>query len=192
MADEDTKKLILSPAEVFVKGGTTSSAHDKELAKYKAEVEERRRQADMDRASASLPTEEGGAIMHTNKLTDSPDVEQGYVLLEYVTATGKPQYHNGDQFQCLADVIMISEKELALILVCPQCMSKGLPMDLCQIKVNQSHRPWFLDTKKAGSMIEFDGKVYRSAGEVMDSDRIACMQCNWSVKIDKNKVWPVP
>jgi hypothetical protein len=177
------------PLGMFIKGGTTTIAHDNAVAEYKLDVARRRAVADQERAAAQRPVEEGGAIVHTNKLTDSPDANVAHVLLKYLTPQGEQKYANGNEFQCLGDIVMVSETELALILVCPGCMERGMPMDLCQIKINQSNRKWELDTRKAGELIMFDDHPYRSAGEIMDCERFSCSQCGWAARIDKNRVW---
>ena len=54
----------------------------------------------------------------------------------------------------------------------------GLPA--CQIAVARDRE-----------LIMFEGRPFRSAGTVNESERFTCPQCPWSARIDKNRVWPV-
>lgn len=175
---------------VFVKGGTTSSAHDALLARQIAEANARRADADKERQAVK-----SGAKIYTNKLTEHGRVPQAYVLLDYLTSRGEKRYEFGEAVRCLADVVMmdpLDPSELTLILVCPECMERMPPgsQQFCQIQIRQKNRAWHLDTSKAGELIVFEKRPYKSAGVVMESERFSCPQCGWAARIDKNRVWP--
>lgn len=191
------KKLFGLPMEVFVRGGSSTFANDKRVAELKADAERRRAIADKERALSRLPIEQGGARMFTNHLTDNAGVDQAYVELQFLNRRGEPWYEFGEPVKCLADVVMVSATELALVIVCPSCKAKGLPLDQCQLRIRQSNKAFDLDTGKAGELILWtegnnpDGtkiiKPYRSAGVVRESEKFRC-DCGWSARISMNKV----
>jgi hypothetical protein len=197
---EPAPKVFGLPLDMFVRGGTSSSANDKRIAELKFESQRRREVADQERAIAQVPVEQGGGKLFTNKLTDDPDVEQAYVELRFVTARGEPVYHNGEEVKCLADITVLDADELAIIMVCPSCFSKtNVPLDQCQIRIRQSNKRFELDTSKAGELIlwvegrDILGKAivkpYRSAGLIRECERFQC-DCGWSARIVNNKVYP--
>jgi hypothetical protein len=148
-----------------------------------------------ERRIASVPIEEGGGKIFTNRMAASPDEAGGaqlYVLLKYLTAHGEDKRQDGDQLECLADVIVGADPggpaKLSLILVCPQCKERGMPQGQAQLRIHQSNRHWELDTRKRGEPFLFEGNVYPSAGEVT-SERFTCV-CGWAARIDKNRVIP--
>jgi hypothetical protein len=135
--------------------------------------------------------------MLTNHLTENTSAEQAYVELHFLNKRGEPWYEFGEPVKCLADVVMLSATELALVIACPSCKAKGLPLDQCQLRIRQTNKHWELDTSKAGELILWveghnpDGtklvKPYRSAGVVRESERFRC-DCGWSARISMNKI----
>lgn len=180
----EEQKIMGMPLGMFMRGGTTSWAHDQELAKHKADVAERRAKQDKDMEIASTPLEQGGGAMFTNYLTENANMDKAYVHLQYLSKN----LRNVD-FECLGDVTMMEDNELALILICPVCAQK-VGLDLAHLTIRQSHKKWELDTRKAGELIIFDGQPYRSAGRIRECQRFRCSQCDWAGKIDDNKVYP--
>lgn len=194
---ETSKKLFGVPMDVFVRGGSSTFANDKRVAEMKADAERRRAIADKERALARRPTDQGGAMLFNNQLTNNASAEQAYVELQFLNKRGEPWYEFGEPVRCLADVVMISPTELALIIACPSCKARGLPLDQCQLKIRQSNKSWELDTSKAGELILwFEGhnpdgskivKPYRSAGVIRESEKFRC-DCGWSARISMNKI----
>lgn len=185
------------PLAAFVRGGTTTYRHDMQMKELEADAERRRDDAEAERKIANIPIEQGGGKMYTSYLQPNPDglpVESAYVELIYLTPGGEPAYHEGQPIKCLADVNVgmdpLNPMNLTLTLVCQRCKENSVPLGQCQMRVHQSNRRWHLDTKGAGDLIIFHGKPYRSAGTVMDSERLTCKACGWSVHIDKNRVRP--
>lgn len=184
------------PVDMFVKGGTTSSRHDAYVAEQEADAERRRNEEDRIKKIASLPVEQGGGKLFTNYLSPNPEgipVENPKILLHYLTRAGEQVYNEGKPLKCLADIIVgldpANMSELTLVLVCPRCCER-LPQGQCQIQVRQSNRMWHLDQTKAGELIVFEGRPFRSAGLIMESERFTCPRCTWQAHIDKNRVWP--
>lgn len=182
--------LFGRPLDMFVRGGTHTSGHDRMMAERVADAEHRRDVAAKERQLAAVPIEDGGAQMFTNNLALNPQAEAASVLLKYCTPRGEVKTERGDELQCLADVLMVSPTELGLVLVCPGCKARGDHLGECQLRILQSNRKWYLDTSKAGELIVFEGKPYRSAGEVMDCERFSCPNCGWAARIHKNMVIP--
>lgn len=179
------------PVAAYIKGGgTTTSAHDKRVMEIEADAERRRDQALAEKKLASAPIEEGGAKVFTHHLSSNANVEAGFVLLQYLTPKGDVRYENGEELQCLADVHMLSADELCLTLVCPSCKNRGIPQGQCQMRIRQKNKHFDLDVTKAGELIVFEGKPYRSAGVVRESDRFRCDQCGWAARIINNCVRP--
>jgi hypothetical protein len=184
------------PADVFVKGGTTTMRHDMMVQEQEADAERRRDLLDKERQIASLPFEQGGGRLYNNYLTPNPEglpMEKAKVLLQYLTPSGDVEYNKGKPLKCLADVLVgldpAMPTELTLVLVCPKCETK-MPQGQCQIQIRQSNRRWELDQRTAGELIVFEGKPFRSAGTVMESEKFTCGRCTWTAHIDKNRVWP--
>jgi hypothetical protein len=177
------------PLMSFVKGGTSTSAHDKEVAGWRADDEKRRAEQDVQRKIASVPIEQGGAKMFSQQ-TGSPQ-DTAKVLLDYVNEAGEALILETKPIQCLADIIAgmnhSDPTDLAVVLLCPFCWNKGLPAGRCQMHALQSNRRWHLDSRTEGELIIFEGQPYRSAGKIMDSEPMTC-GCGWRFRIHNNKV----
>jgi len=189
------KNLFGLPLAAFVKGGTTTSRHDRMVVELEADAEKRRDEAIAERQVASVPVEHGGAKILTHKFSPSGDVGAGFVLLRYLTPRGDIRYENGDELQCLADVHVVGPEELCLTIVCPSCKAGGYgrpsrPQGQSQIRIRQSNKRFEFDATKAGELILFEGKPYRSAGVVRESERFSCPDCGWAARIVENCVRP--
>lgn len=192
------------PADMFVRGGTTSWKHDQAQAQLTFESEARRNTQDRERAIAATPLDQGGGKLYGGPLTPHKDVEQGLVELFYVNSKGEKMFELGEAVRCLADIMIINQEtmELAIILVCMNCKKNGVPQDRCQMRVMQSNKRWELSTKRAGDMIpwkepvlnpvtgEIDmvTRLYRSAGTIVETEKFRCYQCNWEARISDNRV----
>lgn len=186
-------KMFGVPLDVFVKGGTTSMAHDRYIAQMEADAEKRRDEADREKAlakkygiQAGNPNEVAG--MFTHEFTDHPEIGKAYVPLMYMTPNGKEV-----DFYGVGDIIMVQDPkmpdELALLIFCPKCKERGLPASHCIITIRQSNRFWALDRRRSGELfIDPDGQPLHSAGEVVDGERFTCGRCSWAACIDRNRV----
>lgn len=197
---EEGPKAFGVPLAMFVKGGTTTWAHDQEQQRLTMEAERRRAEADSERKIAAVPIEEGGAVIHGGPL-GGREGEQAYVELFYLNARGEQHLEPGGiPLRCLADVVQVGKSELAIVLVCVRCKERGVPLDRCQMRVRQTNRSWELSPKRRGDMIpwveKLDAhgrpmvKLYRSAGTIVESERFSCAQCGWVGRIYDNKVRP--
>lgn len=182
-----------SRLQTIVRGGTTTSAFDNELAMRKADAEARREQDDQDKKIASVPVEKGGGLMFERRLADPMTGPR--VLLTYV-GDGKEEIH-----QQLAELV---EDDITgdhiLIFVCPECFRRGIPSGFCQCHARCKHRAWHIDKTTAGQVkgvrnsdapggMEF----YTSAGMIMDTDVLRCdaVNCGNAYKIHKNVMYRV-
>jgi hypothetical protein len=170
----------------WVKGGTSTLAYDQEIKKNEAEAEARRDAQDRDRAIASVPIEEGGGKLYSHNLghpTDDPKI-----LIHFVNSKKETQY------DLLCDIgIEFDGSSRWFIFICPDCVARGIPSGQAQLRVNDKHRHWNLDERTQGTVIEFDGQIYYSAGEIMDTDVLRCpnAHCTLAVKIHKNMMYRV-
>ena len=181
--------------DAIVRGGTTSSAYDNELAERLSQAEQRRAADAAERHLGTIPIEQGGALNFERKLTD-PAVHPR-VLLQYV-GWGREVLH-----EQLCELVYDDLQEPPahiLILVCPECFRRGVPVQFAQMHVRDNHRAWAIDTRGAGQMkavsndamaggIEF----YHYAGKIMDTDVLRCdgVNCGASFKINKNFLYRV-
>lgn len=183
------------PPSAIVRGGTTSSAYDSEMAQRLSEADQRRAQDAAERHLGTIPIEQGGALNFERKLAD-PAVHP-MVLLQYV-GWGKEVLH-----EQLCELVFDDLQEPPahiLVLVCPECFRRGVPVQFAQMHVRDNHRSWAIDTRAAGQMkavknqaavggIEF----YHNAGKIMDTDILRCdgVNCGTSFKINKNFLYRV-
>lgn len=181
--------------DMFVKGGTTSSAHDRMVFERTADAERRRDEA----AGEKLLAKERGlaagnpnevASQYSHEFTDHPEVKKAYVQLFYMGRGGKEVVYEGT-----GDIILCSDPvlpdEKMLLIYCPKCKERGRPADDSIITIRQSHRNWHHDERTSGErFVDVDGITQSSAGKVMDSDRFTCGRCEWSACIDNNRVIP--
>jgi hypothetical protein len=186
---EPNPMLSLSGIQGFVRGGTSTSANDKELEKQFWDAERRRDVAMEERRLANIPIDEGGAKLYTHKLTDTPDVPKAYIFLKYLTPQGED---TGER--CLADLIIGTGDdpiELMLVLVCFKCAKLGIRHhDQMQLQIRQKNRKFQFVPAVGSQRFMFEGQVYYSAGMIMDSEKFTCPVCGWTAHVDKNRVWP--
>ncbi len=188
-AQGENPMLSLSGIQGFVRGGTSTSANDRELEKQFQDAERRRDQAEEQHKIASIPIDEGGGKEYTHKLTDNPDVPKAYIFLKYLTPQGED---TGER--CLADLLIgmgNDPDEMALILVCYKCAQLGIRHhDQIQLQIRQSNRNFHFAPGAGKQRFMFEGKTYFSAGMIMESEKFTCPNCGWTAHIDKNRVWP--
>jgi len=88
-----------------------------------------------------------------------------------------------------------SDGSRAVIICCPDCVSRGVPSELAQMRVPEKHRRWNVDTKnkgKLGHYVDAWGRrqVYISAGDIVDTEILRCSGafCTFSCVIDHNVI----
>lgn len=188
------EKVFGVPLAAFVKGGTTSSAHDRKVAEDEADAEERRDAAAAERRIAREHGIHQGnpadvASMYSSEFTNHSEIMKAFVPLTYMGRGGKEVHFEG-----VGDIIMPQDPkfadELALLIFCPKC-KENLPAGQAIITIRQSNRKWHLDTSTAGEMFVFEGQAFRQAGTVeWDDGPFTCPKCPWKARVDGNRVLP--
>lgn len=197
----DDKQLDKPPGvidgapDVFVRGGTPTMKSERLYEERFREAEQRRNVADEEKRIGNIPIEQGGGQLRTSQLTQHPEIPKAYLGLKYVDRLGQPIVINGTPVVCCADLIigMDPDKplELTIILVCPKCMQGGQKHQQdAQLTIRQSNKRFEFVAAKGDPMFEHDGKMYRSAGVVVQSESFKCSDCGWKARIDNNRVWP--
>lgn len=190
-----TMPKVVLPMQMFVRGGTQTSADERRTHDAWVDAEKRRDIAAAEKTVCSFPVEEGGGKMYTHEFAapGTQELPKAYVLLRFVNSRGEPVYDQGVPLECLTDIIAPDapafKDELMLLICCPVCHER-YPLGDSIMQVRQSNRSWHLDMKHAGELIVFEGRPYKSAGHVMDSEGFTC-RCGTKWRIDKNKIWKV-
>jgi hypothetical protein len=182
-----------SQLQIIVKGGTTSSAHDKERAKQKAMTELGREHQDKQQRAADLGagmTKEGFVA---SRLTSLKMMDGGSPRLVLY-------YLNRDKSirqECIAELVQTPDGDMMFTMVCPKCLERGEPHGSSQVMVRKSHRRWELDVARAGEVVPVYDPFHkqmmgiRICGVIEAGDEILrCtnLGCAWAVKISKSNV----
>lgn len=192
--EEDLRTFCGVRLDAFVKAGTTTAAHDRMVAEQEAEAEQRRDLAARERATAKeFGVEQGDpnsvAAIYTSQFTDHPEIKKADVPLHYMGPGGREVEYEG-----VGDIVLVDDPkwpgELALLLFCPKCKSRGLPAGQSICTIRQSNRKWDIDRRKAGELFVFDGQPHRSAGVINSDERFTCPRCPWRARIYDNRVMP--
>jgi hypothetical protein len=205
---EDVPKPVEAPLG-FVKGGTGTAASEKLFEERFHDAEERRDQADAERQEAAdaqtvtvpsldgapehdvlMPGHQGGAVMYTSKMTAHPEVPEAYVLLKYLSRTGSET-----GIECKSEIIVGADPEnpldLCLILVCPRCQANSHKHQQDnQLRIFQSNKHFELVAGKGPPEFVFEGRMYKSAGVITESEPFTCPDCTWRARIENNCVRP--
>jgi hypothetical protein len=194
MSEEDRSPKA---PEVYIKGGGTATTGSENLYERRyREAEERRDQADKDRAMAEQPTSPDQASgLLTNQFTRHPEIPKAFILLKYVDRFGQDVIINGEPVCCCADLIVglnpMQPTELALMIVCPRCQQQSHKHQQDnQILIRQSNKYFEFVAGKGPSSFVFEGKRFKSAGMITQSEPFSCHDCGWRARIDNNRVWP--
>lgn len=181
MADEEKKGIEL-PIDGWVRGGTTSLAHDQQVARERAEAEQRRAVQDRQFALArNKPNEArlnsmnlGGTDTHATVVLGIKHPKDNQVLDWIVCELSTQPRDDGDV-------------ELVLGMACPRCAQKN-PQD-ANFNFRQSHRMFWLDTKRAGQLWinpADTSEVVTLAGTITTKEWIPCpgLGCPLKFRID--------
>jgi hypothetical protein len=180
-----------SPLQIIVKGGTTSSAYDKQRAAQKHAAELGREHQDKQQRAADFGsglTKDGFVSAH---LTSLRMMDNGSPRLVFY-------YLNRDKSvrqECVGEIVMTPEGDELFTLVCPKCLERGESHGSAQVMVRKSHRKFFLDTRKQGTLVQLVdpfGKPFhvRICGTIYCEEILRCTNvgCTWAVKIADSKV----
>jgi hypothetical protein len=192
MSSDDGEKAESVPT-IIIKGGTTSGRYDREIARRKADAEQRRgvQDAMYERRAKSQTAGDLARIGESSFLTQgSPRL-----VLDYLNSDKTIRQ------QCKSEITMVPMKDdptqldMMFALVCPRCLERGLPAGESQMLVRNSHREFALDERKKGSvvMLEYTWGFREPvviAGTVTCKDIIRCANhnCGYAVRIENSKV----
>lgn len=191
MTEEKKTSVAAVAPSIFVKGGTTSAKYDNLMAKKAADADARRAHQDKQEALAKQQAGADGSIarLGSRKLisADSPRL-----VLRYLNRDKTVRQ------ECISEITNIAGKEQGTLdtmfsLVCVKCLERGLPQGECQLIVKDSHRKFFIDSKKAGPVVvdtPYGKQMILVCGTVTVQDTIRCsnFNCTWAVKIDDSNV----
>jgi hypothetical protein len=192
---EDT--FIVGSAPMgFVKGGTGTTASENLYEQRYQEAEQRRDQAERDRAMGQAPAspDQASGLM-TNQFTAHPEIPKAFILLKYVDRFGQEIVINGEPVACCADLIVgldpLMPTELSIVLVCPRCQQQSHKHQQDnQLVVRQSNKNFEFVAGKGPRDFVFQGQRFKSAGMITQSEPFSCDHCGWRARIDNNRVWP--
>lgn len=198
MADDDVPAKPAAPSGgtgieaplIFVRGGTTTSAHDALMAKQRADTDQRR--AIQDAKYRATERDPIGARMQSMKLGG----QQSSAMVVLAIKHAKDNLFL-DWIVC--EVIQHGPDELILNMACPHCHAKN-PGHEPDFKIHQSNRKWWLDPKPPRWMRDVgsdriwvnprDQSTVIVAGSVTTEDWIRCpgLGCTWVFKIDDSVI----
>lgn len=82
-----------------------------------------------------------------------------------------------------------------VILCCPDCVARGIPSELAQMRVSERHRRWSVDTKNRGKLGHYTDawgrrQVFISAGDIVETEILRCSGafCTFACRIDHNVI----
>jgi hypothetical protein len=190
-------KIAGAPMDAFVKGGTTSTAWDREKKKQYEQSKARRAHQDRQRAAVAFAGRHSG-------------VSGALLTMDLGAGAAKPKvvltYKAKDQAleqECLAEIALTAASPEAaavsddvvgmiLVVVCPKCLERTGEQDDSQIMIKSWHREFWLDeTKKSVWVNSVDGSVHQIAGTVTAKDLMRCsaLGCEWKFRIDESKLY---
>lgn len=202
-----TKKEIELPMDSFVRGGTTSSGHDRLMFEQHADAEQRRAQQDAQYHGARAGKVPGfmqdesfnpGAAPGHGKLTSlnlgggqHAAIVLGYkhpkdnLILDWVTC---------ELWEQPWDDPSRPGAEVFFTMVCLKCIWKRqVKMESAQITMRQTNRRFELDVRKAGTVWinpKDPNEVVTLAGEIsMGGEWGTCPQCDWRFTIDQSIIY---
>lgn len=180
-------KPLSAPLSAFVRGGTGTSKSDAMFAALWKDAEDRRDTEAAAKKIGSVPIDEGGGMLVENPLATpgTEKIPKASLLLTYLTPAGEPT-----GVQCLADLVMELNGEVILILVCVGCMRRGRHMDQCQIQLRQQNKRFTFRAGMGAPFFDFEGRRYKSAGMIVETEKFRCGDCGWTARIDHNNVRP--
>jgi hypothetical protein len=196
MADDEKPAKPAAPARIeapmiFVRGGTTTGAHDAMMARQRADTDQRR--ATQDAQFEATRRDPLGARMHSMKMggtQTSPSIvlavkhPKDNIFVEWITCELSQQ----------------GPDDLLLVIACPRCHAER-PDHEPGISILQSNRKWWLDTNPPKWMRLMgaervwvnpnDGSTIVVAGSVTTADWMRCpgLGCPLSFKIDDSVIY---
>jgi hypothetical protein len=197
---EGSPSVIAGVPIGIVKGGTTSSHYDNEMASRKADAERRRAHQDTAAAMSGKVTRSGEAArLGSMNLISSASPR---LVLKYLNRDKTVRQEALAEITTLPDPSNPIIIDVMFSMVCPRCVARGVEQGQAQLMIRNSHRKWTLDERKKGSIVmveyHYPGSVpFRKpvviAGEVTVEDIVKCdnFNCDFRCRIDKSNVYEV-
>jgi hypothetical protein len=180
---------------VIVKGGTSTSAMDRENEWRRHDAEKRRQHQDSLYRIRDQAAQRGDAVRlgsHSFVNQDSPRL-----VLRYLNPDGTIRQEAISELTMPAvegAVGPTPELDMMFTMVCPRCVARGVPQGNAQMMIRNSHRKFFLDTRKQGVVrVQFSWGMHQDvlvAGTVTVQDLIRCdnVNCDFRCRIDDSNV----
>jgi hypothetical protein len=186
----DDKPSTPKAPVTIMKGGTLSSDYERLIQAKKREAELRRAQSDAERKIASVPITQGGGLLREMDMGTPRRNLVGVVQLVN-TANTHERFMQVD----IVDGESNGQVVRTLVLVCPLCVERGLPMDQAQISIRDDHRKWYLDERTRGTVFTdpVTFQVYPLAGTIVGPGPYRCSAYNCghrSFRIDPKSDYP--
>lgn len=173
---------------VFVKGGTTSSAWDREQKRQYRSSDARRRHQDRQRAAVKAAA--GSASVRSALFSMQLGAPQNpKVVLKY---KARDSALDREGICELIDESVGEEKHYRLLLVCPKCLERTGRQDYAQTMVTSRNKRLWLDESKKGIWVDPDsGMSYRIAGTITTGELCTCtaLGCDWKFRIDDSVLY---
>jgi len=179
----------------LVKGGTTPTSYDQQVAASAVADTARRQHQDRQFEIGSRGLRGGeAASLKSMRLKDqgSPSLVLYYMNRDRTVRQ-----------ECMGEITMVPLEdggiEPMFTLVCPRCLERGVPSGHAQLMVRNSHRKFDLDERQKGEVVVVKNPETGEpipvilAGTITCNDVIRCsnFNCTWAVRIDDSKVWEV-
>jgi hypothetical protein len=202
MTDDAKPKTELEvPRNVWVRGGTTSGAHDRQVQKQVYDDEQRRKQQE-----ATMRAQQTGVLpehLRDRELQgDAPGTARmssmrlGGTHGHASIVLGLKHPKDGEILDWIICELIVQPNELILNMACPRCAASGEADRVRDqnIKVHQTNRMFWLDTKRQGEIWvnpKDANEHYILAGTVTSKDWMTCPNrgCGWRFRIDDSVVY---
>ncbi len=184
---------------VIVKGGTTSSAYDNEMAKRRADAERRRAVQDEQAAVARRSgVSEGGFSIARLGSARMITQETPRLVLYYMAADKTVRQECKSEITFYEHPTKPGEMDMMFAMVCPRCLERGIAQGESQMLIKAAHRKFWIDEKLKGSVValrdpwgNLDPVIICGTVTVQDTVRCANYNCNYAVRIHDSKVYEV-
>ena len=187
--------VILGAPTVIMKGGTSGSEYDRTMARQNRNDEQRRRHQDNQYAAQGARSGPGGfsvGRMGTSPLNPGGASAAPGLVLSYMNRDKTVERQCRSELTTVEHPTHPGQMDATFTLVCPRCVSRGVPQGQAQLFIRDSHRKFYIDQRKAGPVQLDTGEVVLVAGTVTVQDRVKCSNynCDFEVRIENSRVWP--
>lgn len=196
----DEKKYDFGVPTVIMKGGTSSSSYDKEMAKRNADAERRRALQDEQAAVAAQGAKVDKDGFSLGRLGSARMVTQQSprLVLYYMNKDKSVRQECKSEITFYEHPTKPGEMDMMFAMVCPRCLERGIAQAESQMLIKAAHRKFWLDEKLKGQIValrdpwgNLDPVLICGTVTVQDVIRCANYNCNYAVRINDSKVYEV-